>query len=68
MSEKINPAKSRNPEVIQVYLESLGFTTDEATSLIPNWTRVKPQTMEEVRQGIEWEREGRKSLSERRSN
>jgi hypothetical protein len=67
MSEKTNnPAKSTDPEVLRKYfVDTLGLTPEEAEPMIKNWSRTEPQSMEEVRAGVQWERENRLASSEK---
>jgi len=59
MTEKeIHPSKSSDPKVLMRYFtEILGFSAEEAGPMVTNWARVEPQTDQEIRDGILWERE-----------
>lgn len=62
-----NPAKSTDPEVLRKYfIETLGFSPEEAEPMVRNWSRTNLQSMEEVREGVLWEREGREILTDAR--
>lgn len=55
-----NPAESKDPKALMKYfVEILNHTPEEAESIVKNWLRTKPQTMEEVKKGVDWERENR---------
>jgi len=64
MTEQHHPGKSRDPKALLNYFIELGFTPEEGQSLVPNWSRTEPQTMEEVRQGILDERGAREAQAD----
>ncbi len=45
--------------VLRSYFRSLGFSPEEIEPIVENWSRNTPQTPEEIRQGLKWERENR---------
>lgn len=59
-----------NLEYTPEYFVRLGFTKEEAESLAERWNFKMPDNPQElerhVRKGIEWEREGRSALTDRR--
>lgn len=60
MSEpKFDPHTSRDLSQLRKYFKGLGFEDPEIDGFIGNWTRTDPQSMKEVRSGIEWERANR---------
>ena len=64
MKERTDPGKGATIEEYVKYFEFLGFTHEEAEGMAPNWARTNPQMMEEVRNGILWERQNRTDSSE----
>lgn len=58
-NEPFDPHTSRDPALLRDYFKRIGFSDEEIDAFIPGWTRTEPQTKEEVRSGIEWERENR---------
>lgn len=58
-NEPFDPHTSRDPALLREYFLRIGFSDEEIDAFIPGWTRTEPQTKEEVRAGIEWERENR---------
>ncbi|OGE64990.1 hypothetical protein A3I48_01055 [Candidatus Daviesbacteria bacterium RIFCSPLOWO2_02_FULL_36_7] len=43
------------------YFLELGFSKSEAKTLSGNWSWQTPQSMQEVRQGVIWERDNREA-------
>lgn len=47
------------------YFVALGFEPGEAEGILQNWNRQEPQTFEEMRAGLQWERDAREALAAR---
>lgn len=54
--------RENEPPIYDIeYFKGLGFRKKEALVFVKSWNRKKPQTPEEVRQGIRVERENREA-------